>query len=1623
MNSSPLPSAQLKRNRPPGDHSVQHPPLPKVSSDLVLQVFTHISLRRTAESVEDYGDNERFIHLGQVVLDAAVTGILFNKRPILTTQEIISEREAALSDDHLNKWVTLYNLRSKLRCHPNVFSTLNDPKQETRSLFCSYIGGVYVENGMETVQEWINQLLIGEVEDVVPVGSQLPENEPRQGPPFERPSKKAKSEELPPYLSTPTFFASQPPPSPPMDNQRHLPPHMHSVLSMQRPVLHMQPLVPLPNPLAPAQPSLPFLPLFNQTAAQRRVVVAYPAEFSGPPHAGQWSVQCIGNLYSSPSPTASNSSYTVVYAMTSESAPGNISSLSPLYPSFNQPPHIDLTQDEDDGNDHHGPERFAKRLRMDSSLNMDSPSIFVQQDPRPSPLLNQQLRMPISASSFTSSNLPRSPYRPPFAGPSNFAVPNHPSTQQLQQSNPSFIVAPRSLSIPSSRQVIDLTSSPSPPPTMHQQETSEPALPPDLSPKAPVCIGQLSVTALVLYPVPYLRQQDSSNDSEWAQVRLQYEHKPNKQSAPETINIRAPHARGPSGEQILGEAFAVVEQKVATAIGPMLGKGLIRVDAKLRRGPPNVTSFTFLVCPSIYLSFIKLPILPLQMLVYTPKGNIPVVGDYLRQVPLLLDHPTLPYDIQRLSNFHYHNPHNPPPGGHNRPIMAQNRLYGPPSGIVPRWTGPAISGRSVEVQRTQVEEIFKNFREDDLIETESATEISTKLYPHQKKALTFLLDREREKPASGGQFSSLWRSCSNPLSGRTSWIHLITEKEVFDEPRETKGSILADDMGLGKTITCVSLIAATLQSAKMFANTPLEVPHPPPPALDYAVDPNHFSGSVWAMPPPSPAMSQKQKAQNAKIQEKLEAQYARASRIKAKSRATLIVCPLSTVANWEDQLKEHWNGQVTVLGGSGGTCGSSTPSQSMSQLNLTPTSSNNTENKATFRVRSGAGLRVYVYHGNARRPDPAFLADFDCVITTFATLASEFSKQNRCATITDEDEEEGASSDTTAGVDFDPAGHPIVKLSRPQKTGQKRKKTATAGYTHCEASSPLQSVHWFRVVLDEAHSIKEPGTVGSRASCDLMADRRLCLTGTPVQNKLDDLFALIKFLRLEQLEEKSVWTEFVGSPVKFQQPTGFSRLQTIMKCITLRRTKESETQDGRKILALPPRRDEKRLLKFSPAEQEIYDQFFNESKAEFTELTSKNEVMKNYVGILQRILRLRQICDHFELVEGKKLQDQSQSYEGLVADILKDGLNVTRASAVFAILRESATTQCVECGTELCISADLSGDGPEVDGPSTIKRGRKANSSASRGPTRASSPSNPRPILTRCQHLFCLECYRTSICPSWPEVASDSRRSCSACQTGLSPSDAIEIKPEMSTNTTTITKKKTSKREKRPKAVFPESFHSSTKVKALITDLMHFSRANPHSTNYDPSTIEIQMVDDKGNDVDDGVVKTVVFSQWTSMLDKIEDALEYHGIHYDRLDGTMKRDERSRAMDELKYNPQCEVLLVSLKAGGVGLNLTAAQRVYLMDPYWCVLSDTSVLLTLSEHRNPAVENQAVDRIHRLGQTKPVTAIKFIIENSIEARLLEVQRKKIDLANMTLGDNFTRADLMQRRMDELQHLFN
>jgi SNF2 family DNA or RNA helicase len=129
----------------------------------------------------------------------------------------------------------------------------------------------------------------------------------------------------------------------------------------------------------------------------------------------------------------------------------------------------------------------------------------------------------------------------------------------------------------------------------------------------------------------------------------------------------------------------------------------------------------------------------------------------------------------------------------------------------------------------------------------------------------------------------------------------------------------------------------------------------------------------------------------------------------------------------------------------------------------------------------------------------------------------------------------------------------------------------------------------------------------------------------------------------------------------------------------------------------------------------------------------------------------------------------------------------------------------------------------------------------------------------------------------------------------------------------------------------------------------------------------------------------LVFSQFTKLLDEIEDWLEEEDVAYKRLDGSTSATNRRKAVADFGKD-KAEVFLLSLKAGGVGLNLTQASYVVIMDPWW----------------NPAVEAQAIDRAHRMGQKKPVTVYRPIIRGSLEERILRLQQQKKQLFATLVG---------------------
>jgi SNF2 family DNA or RNA helicase len=152
----------------------------------------------------------------------------------------------------------------------------------------------------------------------------------------------------------------------------------------------------------------------------------------------------------------------------------------------------------------------------------------------------------------------------------------------------------------------------------------------------------------------------------------------------------------------------------------------------------------------------------------------------------------------------------------------------------------------------------------------------------------------------------------------------------------------------------------------------------------------------------------------------------------------------------------------------------------------------------------------------------------------------------------------------------------------------------------------------------------------------------------------------------------------------------------------------------------------------------------------------------------------------------------------------------------------------------------------------------------------------------------------------------------------------------------------------------------------------------------DPSAKLELLMDHLGEVAEEGH-KVLVFSQFTSFLAIVRARLDAAKITYEYLDGATR--DRQQRVERFQNDPDCRLFLISLKAGGLGLNLTAAEYVFLLDPWW----------------NPAVEAQAVDRAHRIGQTRQVFAYRLIAKDTVEEKVLQLQNSKRDLAAAIISD--------------------
>ncbi|KAH0428327.1 SNF2 family domain-containing protein [Colletotrichum camelliae] len=236
-------------------------------------------------------------------------------------------------------------------------------------------------------------------------------------------------------------------------------------------------------------------------------------------------------------------------------------------------------------------------------------------------------------------------------------------------------------------------------------------------------------------------------------------------------------------------------------------------------------------------------------------------------------------------------------------------------------------------------------------------------------------------------------------------------------------------------------------------------------------------------------------------------------------------------------------------------------------------------------------------------------------------------------------------------------------------------------------------------------------------------------------------------------------------------------------------------------------------------------------------------------------------------------------------------------------------------------------------------------------------------IRSRCKHDFCRACARSYL------MQSD-QPDCPQCHIGL----AIDLEqPEIEQDETQVKKSSIINRIKM------ENWTSSSKIELLVHEL-HKLRSNNASH------------------------KSIIFSQFSSMLQLIEWRLRRAGITTVMLDGSMSPAQRQASINCFMTKPEIECFLVSLKAGGVALNLTEASRVFIVDPWW----------------NPAAEWQSADRCHRIGQTRPCTITRLCIEDSVESRMVLIQEKKTNMINSTVNSDEKAMESLSP--EDMQFLF-
>ncbi|CCH62325.1 hypothetical protein TBLA_0H00320 [Henningerozyma blattae CBS 6284] len=511
----------------------------------------------------------------------------------------------------------------------------------------------------------------------------------------------------------------------------------------------------------------------------------------------------------------------------------------------------------------------------------------------------------------------------------------------------------------------------------------------------------------------------------------------------------------------------------------------------------------------------------------------------------------------------------------------------------------------------------------------------------------------------------------------------------------------------------------------------------------------------------------------------------------------------------------------------------------------------------------------------------------------------------------------------------------------------------TSPHYQVEVSTGLYSLDFFRIVIDEGHTIRNRTTATSKAIMGLSSKRKWILTGTPIINRLDDLYSLVKFLNLEPWSQVNYWKTFISNPFENKQfKQALDVVNSILDPVLLRRTKQMKDIDGKHLVELPPKEVIVEKLEFTNKQNKVYKQFLDKAELSVKSGLARGDLLKQYSTILVHILRLRQICCDESLLGTQDENDE---------DLKNSNKLVNNKSEIESILKKTEDKQPNNSFTE----SEL-----QLVTQSLTERFLKNNSYKNMEcPICTTDPIDfTDSLFTECGHAFCKSCLEDYL-----KFQSEKGRdhNCPTCRKEID-SDRL------------ITLQCNSEITEKPNFIHYDNNHKPAKLNALLKHLHVLKDCSPGE-------------------------QVVVFSQFSSYLDILENEIgnsfKDEDVEIFKFDGRLSLKDRHIVLQNFgkKNLNKMKVLLLSLKAGGVGLNLTVASHAYMMDPWW----------------SPSLEDQAIDRIHRIGQTTNVKVVRFIIKDSIEEKILRIQERKRRIGEAMDADEDERR---KRRIEEIQMLF-